>query len=316
MSQEKIDDDSSGMSAGERDRLYRNRWVDPGEEFGYLTLEECERCVDTELTEKTHGEPDQEYIAVVDYGGVNDRCSLAVMHTYPVDDTRLHAVVDRLDCWQGTHEHRIPINIPEFPDGTLDYSTKSVEGWIDLILKNFRISALILDPFQLEALAIKYERRNVNVVRFKWRQGQNNYRMAQILKTCIQNRQVTWSPRAGYLPGVDDDTIAKELSRLVVKEMAYGYRFDHQAGRHDDRACVIGMGLMYSMPEAKHPGEKGPIVIEAPKKPLVGETPSIQYFDEWKDYAASYNIFGWKGYDTNYSESFFSRKIPNYPNGN
>lgn len=304
MNQAKIDDDSQGMSPGERDRLYKNRWVDPGEEHGYLTMEECVKCIDYNLTEQTHGSRYQEYFLVVDYGGVKDRCSLAVMHTIPVifppreglnerEEVHLHAIVDRLDCWQGTHENRIDINIPEKEDGSLDYTARSVEGWIDLVRRNFRIGAIVIDPHQLEALAIKYERKGVRVERFKWRRGQNNHRMAQLLKTCVQNRQVTWSKDAGYLPGVEDDTLCKELSRLVIKDMVYGYKFDHTSGRHDDRSCVIAMGLLYSMPVARPDDAKSLMVVQNNTPiPTIGSEKSIVTLAGGNDYAAMNNVYG------------------------
>lgn len=253
MNQEKIDDDSQGMDPGERDRLYKNRWVDPGEEYGYLTHEECEACTDHSLTEQPRGRRDREYFAVIDYGGVHDRAAMAVMHVEPGSDI---VTVDRLDCWQGSHTDRIAINKD---DG--EPARRSIEGWFDVVLRNFRVGMLIVDPAQLEGLAIKYERRGVMVERFRYLGGQNNHRMAQLLKTCVQNKKIRWSPEAGLLRGAEDDTLPKELSRLVIKPMSYGYRFNHEAGRHDDRAVTLGMGLVHLLPEAPPGGSQGPTVI-------------------------------------------------------
>lgn len=287
MNQLKIDDDSRGMAPGERDRLYKNRWVDPGEEYGYLTQEEAEACIDKNLTERITGERYQEYFAVIDYGGVTDRCSLTVMHAVAGGDS---AVIDRLDCWQGDHQNRIDINVPED-----DPDRRSVEGWFLAVRKNFRIAALVVDPAQLEGLAIKYERLGVRVIRFKYRGGQANYRLAQILKTSIQNRKVTWSPLAGRLPtthmgkNVEDYTLPIELSRLIVKPMSYGYRIDHESGRHDDRAVGIGMGLLHCLPEALPPGSTGPTAVgEVGKTQPIGASPTRlqketnDSLDRWK----------------------------------
>ena len=42
------------------------------------------------------------------------------------------------------------------------------------------------------------------------------------------------------------DTLEQELKDLVLKpNMNYGYRFDHIASKHDDRAVAIGMGALY-----------------------------------------------------------------------
>ncbi len=260
----KIADASSGMTPGERDRLYKNRWVDPGEEHGYLTELEALQCRNYTLQEQCGGQWDKQYYLVVDYGGVHDRCALSIQHveskdTYDIgtksyDVKPSHVVVDRLDCWQGTHENRIDILTDP-----IDPSRRSVQSWIDVTLRNFNITAIIMDPNQLEGLCIYYERLGRRVLRFEFKAGKNNHRMAQILKTSIQNRVVTWSPMAGLLPQfyvenekrivIDDPTLEQELGMLVIKQMSYGYRFDHESGRHDDRAWVIGAGLLHAFPE-------------------------------------------------------------------
>src|SRR5262249_48312502 len=82
----------------------------------------------------------------------------------------------------------------------------------------------------------------------------------QVLKNLVVNRKIRWSPRAGHLEGARDDTLAKELARLVVEETRYGYRFDHESSGHDDRAAAIGMGLMFAVPEVIPTGKLGPKV--------------------------------------------------------
>lgn len=280
MDNKKIADASQGMTPGERDRLYNNRWVDPGEEHGYLTEAECLLCRDPNLLERGQGDRDRYYYLVVDYGGVHDRCSLSIQHieytsTYDVlTKEYTHkpniAIVDRLDCWQGTHENRV--NILTNP---IDASRRSVQSWIDIALRNFNITAVIVDPAQLEGLAIYYEQKGIRVIRFEYRGGKANYRMAQILKTSIQNRVVSWSPYAGMLPNsyiengrlipIEDKTLEQELGWLIVKPTMWGYRFDHSSGRHDDRAVVIGMGLLHAFPEGV-PLATGPTAVHDPNK--------------------------------------------------
>lgn len=282
MNKEKIADDSRGMTKGEQARLYTNRWVDPGEEKGYLTQEDADACIDPTLIEEVKGKRDYEYFAIVDYGGVFDRCALCVMHIPPGSDT---AIVDRLDCWQGSHEDRIDINTPED-----DPERRSVEGWLDATVQSFRVAKIIVDPNQLEALAIKFERRGYWVDRFPFRRGMGNYRMAQVLKTCVQNKKVRWSPFAGLLHGVEDDTISKELARLVIVKKSYGYRFDHEAGRHDDRAAALAMGLAFAFPETMPADSHGPKVIDVEDPPERDEP--YQDIPPQLDFAASWGLFG------------------------
>lgn len=299
MNQEKIDDDSQGMDPGERDRLYKNRWIDPGEEYGYLTLEDCEKCIDPLLQERVKGERGIEYFATLDYGGVKDRAALSVMHVVPGTDT---AIVDRLDCWQGTHDNRIEINYdPERPH------VRSVQGWLEVVMRNFMIQVIVLDKFQLEGLAIYYEKRGRRVERFDYKAGKKNHLMAQLMKASIQNRKVTWSRDAGRLPKhmaidgrvrvIEDDTFAKELAMLVVKPMIYGYRFDHESGRHDDRAVAVGMGLLHAFPMGPPTGDQGPIIVPDPRKMLpAGVIPSrINQPAEAFNPIEHYKIFGGGG---------------------
>lgn len=317
MDNAKIADASSGMTPGERDRLYKNRWVDPGEEHGYLTEAEALLCRDDSLVEKGRGLPYEYYYLVVDYGGVHDRCSLSIQHvestsTYDIllnkyDHRPNRAVVDRLDCWQGTHENRIDIlTNPKEPN------RRSVQSWIDISLKNFNITAIILDPAQLEGLAIYYESRGIRVLRFEYLGGKANYRMAQILKTSIQNRVISWSPYAGRLPDsyvengrvipIEDMTLEQELGMLITKPMSYGYRFDHESGRHNDRATVLGMGLLHAFPEGV-PLSVGPEVIQDPNRVRsllgdYGQAPKdngIILPDSAQGSPGRWNLFGMRG---------------------
>ena len=289
MNQERIAEDSKLMLPGEVARLHGNRWIDPGEENGFLTAAECAACVDSTLEERYRGEPNTEYWAVVDYGGVHDRCALSVLHAVPGTDT---AVVDRLDCWQGSHASRIDIDInPADPHG------RSVEGWLELTRKSFRCAGIVLDPYQLEGLAIKLERRGVRVERFEYMAGKSNYRMAVFLQNMIRNKRISWSPQAGLLPGAEDATFAQELCRLVLKPMSYGWRWDHESGRHDDRAACVGMGILYAMPECRPLGKHGPTAMKAavvdpsdpnrPRQQTARPVPTGH-----KDWAGSRGLFG------------------------
>jgi hypothetical protein len=282
MNQEKIDDDSSGMDPGERDRLYRNRWIDPGEERGFLSLADAEACVDPRLVERVRGEPNQRYYAVVDYGTGTvvrnrDRTALCVMHAKPGTD---EVEIDRLDCWLDPSDGRIPITIDD-----RDPHGRSVEGWLEMVYKTFRIQATVLDPYQMEALAQKLERKNRRVVRFEYLSGKKNYRMAKLLQGVVRNRKLRWSAEAGMLPGVEDDTFAKELSRLIKKPTVYGFRFDHESGAHDDRAAAVGMGLVTVVDEIAPTWQQTSAVdrpkVEAAERGAV-PTPRMDYVKRWR----------------------------------
>lgn len=281
MDAEAVERDGKLMDPGEKRRLLLNEWIDPGEERGYLTLAEAEACIIPDGREQTHGRRGERYYFVVDYGGVSDRCALGILH--PVRGTD-RIVVDRLDCWQGSHDGRITID--------KDISTgRSVEEWLDVSYVNFPNATLIFDPYQMESLAQKYERKGRRVLRFEYRGGKNNYQMAQLLKNYVQNRKIGWSPEAGRLEGAEDDTFAKELARLVKKPMAYGYRFDHESGRHDDRSTAIGCGLVTIVPEMPALST-GPKVVDKLSQPAgtVRGVPTVK-----RDWANERGMFGMGG---------------------
>jgi hypothetical protein len=128
------------------------------------------------------------------------------------------------------------------------------------------------------------------VVRFEYLAGKNNYRMAQLLQSMVRGRKITWSPNAGRLPGAEDDTFAKELARLVKRPTSYGYRFDHESGRHDDRAAAIGMGLVYAVAGCPPAGSGGPTVVRAEPRvsPLLGTGAGT-------DWASARGLYGMGG---------------------
>lgn len=284
-----IERDGKLMDPGEKRRLLYNEWIDPGEERGYLTLAEAEACVDPRFVEQSRGVRGRDYYIVVDYGGVSDRCALTIMH--PVRGTD-KVEIDRLDCWQGTHADPVKIDKPSDEERALGQWWRSVEEWLDIALKNFNGvggATLVFDPYQMESLAQKYERKGYRVVRFEYRGGKSNYQMAQLLKNMIQNRRMKWSAEAGRLEGVEDDTFAKELARLIKKPMAYGYRFDHEAGRHDDRSSAVGSGLCILVPEMP-PVDQGPKVIKPSDKDE--QHRGLPFAKKPIDWAAARGIFG------------------------
>ena len=281
-----IERDGKLMDPGEKRRLLLNEWIDPGEERGYLTLAEALLCVDPFLKEESCGIPGNEYFVVLDYGGVNDRTALGVLHSMPGTDS---IVVDRLDCWQGTRTDPVQIDIDDDSP-----SSRSVEDWLEVTFHKHhfgRNCTIVLDPTQLEGLAQKYERKGHRVLRFEYMGGKNNYRMAQLLKSQIQNKKISWSPNAGLLLGAEDDTLAKELARLIKKPMSYGYRFDHESGRHDDRAVVLGMGLVYMIPEIMPGGARGPERVK-PKEPDENAPVIGLPYGPSQNWAKGRNLFG------------------------
>jgi hypothetical protein len=216
------------LPRGMAKRVIDNVWIDAAEEADFLSRKEVELCeargTDLGLRRQVKASEGQRYVASIDYGPRRDRTCLAVGHK---DKERDLVIVDRLDVWQGNPE--APVQIAQ------------VEEWVEQTIKDFPGCEIICDPYQLEGTVQKYE-GNHRIERFEARGGKSNYEMAENLRSLISSGKITWYPGAGSLP-VDGrlETLGDELMQLVLKVTPYGYRFDHEANYHDDRAVAVGM---------------------------------------------------------------------------
>jgi hypothetical protein len=129
----------------------------------------------------------------------------------------------------------------------------AVRAWIEQMRVAFHPCRLVLDPYQMEDIAQHYEQR-MPVERFEARGGKSNYELAACLRSLIVNQQIAWYPGCGDLP-LDGrlDTLVDELCGLVLKQMQYGYRIDHELTKHDDRAVCIGMLALTCLKQMKPP---------------------------------------------------------------
>jgi hypothetical protein len=135
--------------------------------------------------------------------------------------------IDNMEVWQGRPDQPVLL--------------AAVRVWIEQMRAAFHPCRLVLDPYQMEDIAQTYEQR-MPVERFEARGGKANYELAACLRSLIVNQQIAWYPGCGDLP-LDGrlDTLVDELCGLVLKQMQYGYRIDHELTRHDDRAVCLGM---------------------------------------------------------------------------
>jgi hypothetical protein len=214
-------------------RMYDNKWVDPGEDSGFLSREDVQACEESgralQLIPTRLGRRDVDYVAGIDYGPKRDRTALSVLHHAHDGTIR----VDELTVLQGSPGQPVPI--------------AAVEGWVEDINRRFHRPMLVIDPYQMEGTVQKYEYHQ-QVVRFESRGGKSNYEMASTLRSLVANKRLVWYAGAGDLPLADGrvETFADELCGLVIRATIYGYRFDHQVSFHDDRACSVGMAVLYA----------------------------------------------------------------------
>jgi hypothetical protein len=256
MNEADIQENRKLLPRGLAKRVFDNLWIDAAEESGFLTREEVAACEalgrDLGLSFQLRGRPGVEYVLVVDYGPTKDRTALAVMHQEPGG----RVIVDRLDVWQGSREEPVQIS--------------RIHQWIEEQRSAFGQVRLVLDPYQMEGTAQHYE-MHVPTHRHEARGGKGNYAMAECLRTLVINRQIAWYPGAGVLVVEGrQETLADEMAGLVLRPMSYGYRFDHEAGKHDDRTVCLGMGALVLLHQMAPVAFVSPPALELPKpKPAI-----------------------------------------------
>lgn len=261
-----IEKDRRLLPTSEGDRLYDNKWIDPASEFDYLRRSEVDACAKAGealglmLRVRRRVGVDN-YIASIDYGPRRDRTVLVVLHLSQENSV----IIDKLDIWQGSPD--APIQIAD------------VEAWIKKTQSSFSPSAWVLDAYQMEGTIQQMQRDGLPVEAFASRAGQGNYAMAQHLRALIVEQRLLWYPGAGNLDVTDKrtgrvsvETLADELSALRVKRMPYGYRFDHENQKHDDRSVAIGMGALKACQHALAGISGAPVQLN-PSKTLLPIAP-------------------------------------------
>lgn len=243
----------------EAERLYDNKWIDPAAEHDYLRRAEIAACgalgKGLKLIyrlRRQHGVSN--YVGAIDYGPRRDRTALCIMHM----NEHGIIVLDRLEVWQGTPDSPVQV--------------EKVEAWIKETNDRFAPNVYVLDPFQMEGTIQKMTKEGLPVEAWSARAGQGNFEMAQLLREIVVDRKLAWYEGAGDLEVKDKrtgatriETLADEMAGLRVKKMPYGYRFDHENQKHDDRSVCIAMGAKRAI-EFPHVylGR-----VQTPQKPLV-----------------------------------------------
>lgn len=241
-------------------RLLDNVPIDPVVEAGYIRPADVDACEDPAIDIHHDRRTGYQYVLSVDLGLRRDR---AVLFRGHMDEFR-RAITDTMIAIDGSRQ----------PDGRV--SIAEVDKWLDDVIAQFKPAAVVLDPWQLEATVQRLERKGVPVIRFNSRGGYGNMDLAMGLRNMIGSRRFLWAPMHGYVPGALDDTFKKELVSLVTRVMPYGWRLDHESGKHDDRAVAAGMALTelvkfpYVAPEVKA-GE--PVKVPPARLPYGYETP-------------------------------------------
>lgn len=207
------------LTPSESRRLLDNVWINLSEDRGFLNPDDVDSCIGN----PSQPHPSAQVYLGIDYGGVHDATALAVVW---YDGITLHVI--ELQCWQGNPTNEIQI--------------EEIEGWIKRKLLQFPNAVCVFDKHQLLGVIQKLENKGVEVKRFDYKGGRNNYAMAENLRTLISNKKICFSRTAGIAR--DGSTLADELKKLIIKQVQTWYRFDHEYNEHDDRTVAVGMAAM------------------------------------------------------------------------
>lgn len=266
------------LPPAEAARLFDNRWVDPGEESGYLTRAEAEACAalgaEMGLVYRDRGERGVRYFAAVDYGPTRDRTALVVLHR---DRASGVVCVDHATVLQGCRDRG-------------DVLLADVEAWMRRVRRDFNDPLFVVDPYEMRYVMERL-RGTCRMETFRPRAAPSgNHAMAENLRTLAVGRKLAWYPGCADVPaagGAGRDTLADELAALIVRRTPGGYRFDHLAGRHDDRAVAVGMAALYCV-QSQDADFVQPDVPDPPPEPK----PADPLLGPRRGHAARRGLFG------------------------
>lgn len=263
MTKERIADARKFMSEHEAKRLLDGLWIDPAEECGYLTAAEIVSVV---------GVPDQpppfaREVIALDYGSGGDNDRTALCRAW-YDGSRVHVI--ELECWSGPPGSEVPVS--------------KVEEWVNQRLSVNPNTTVVADKYQLLSSIQRWELAGVRVKRVEFRGGKYNFAMATQLRDLIRNRGLVFRADAGRM---GSESLATELSTVLMKKTSYGERFDHRSNAHDDMVFVLGTAAIYAISEF----EPLPQPQLPPPQPLLLPTGAVGQYG-YLNWAAQKGILG------------------------
>lgn len=194
-------------------RLFENRWV--ASEDRLFKPDDVRACA----TLRGPQEPVQGriYVLGVDLALRNDRAVVAVGHREGNGDAA-SVVVDRLDVFR--------------PTKARDVQMADVQECVRHRSREYNRGEVIFDPAQAWSMMQNLKTSDVQVREHTFTTASNSRRTMQLLQLVRERR----------LAIPEDDELIDELVALRLVESSPGvYRYDHDAGRHDDLATAVSL---------------------------------------------------------------------------
>ena len=203
------------LHPAEYQRMHECKWS--SKESMFLTEEDIVKCINYSLRPRLIGDKNIHYFVSCDLGLVRDRTAVSVMHK---DEQTGKVILDNLRVWQGTHED--PVLIAD------------IEEFILSCVKNFNVQSVIVDPYQLKGTVQKLKSMGKPIEEFTF-SSSNIQKLSSNLYYLFH---------AGVIEIYDDKPLIKELLSVNAKQTSYGWRIDHESGKHDDMVIAVGMAAL------------------------------------------------------------------------
>jgi hypothetical protein len=188
-------------------RLHEALWV--GGANAAWSREQVEACVDPGLAAKTKGTAGRDHFCGVDIGWRRDRTAAAIVSWAGPDRLEL----DALEVWKAP------------PHGEVWLA--DVEGW--LVQAREAYPGLVISADPTEFIGSMQRLGEIEEARFT----------SELVRRLSVNLHGLIA--SGRLRLFEHGLLLDELLTINVRSTSYGWRLDHESGRHDD--CVIALGL-------------------------------------------------------------------------
>lgn len=240
-------------------RLHENRWTRGAGSL--LSPEVVEAIFDPALTRQTAGKGEA-YVYACDLGLRTDRTASVIAHWEPAAGV---VVIDRIRLWQGA----------DFPGGEVLIS--EVEKDMRLCYDTFRLRKIIVDPWQLQSTRQALE-GYYPIEEFTFT-ASSVARLSQNLFSLANDGRLRCYPHTGF---------KEELHDLQAVEKSYGWRIQHESGRHDDIVMAVGMAALY----AREMGTRSKVMVTIDGEPILGfdDPPTAQPTDQYGNPLAGIHV--------------------------
>ena len=202
-------------------RFFENRWC--ATEDRLLRFEDLRACA--VLPGRLDPDRRQSYVVGVDLAVRDDNAVVAVCHVEQVEGYGdLRVVVDSLDVFTPTRH--------------AENDLQAVEGCVQARSEQYGHAPAMFDPAQGYQMMQRLRAAGLRVLEHTFT-AQSNSRRALLILELVRGRRLWLS---------DDPDVLAEFAAVRLRETAPGvYRYDHDAGKHDDRVTAISLAAVHLM---------------------------------------------------------------------